>query len=172
MKDWGSIMKIVASCLIAIALLACHGEKPPTHPGLRCDSFKGDIPPAVPADRADPQNLFPAGTAKPVAFVYTHGKAFHAYGVDPDKGVIVWHVEGAADDAPGFIGKIAKPGVLILGAPGGEVMAGQVGHGPGNPPGPPGIPQLSASDLVNLARILRTGTALGGCQAEGMPYGG
>lgn len=166
-------MKIVAPCLIAIALLACHGEKPPTHPGLRCDSFKGDIPPAVPADRADAQNLFPPGTAKPVAFVYTHGKSFHAYGVDPDKGVIVWHVEGAADDAARFIGGVSKPSVLILGAPGAEVMAGHIGGpGPVGPPGPPGIPPVYAADLVNLARILRTGTALGGCQAEGLPYGG
>jgi len=163
-------MKIVASCLVAFALLACHGEKPPAYPGLRCESFKGNIPPAIPADRADAQSLFPPGTAKPVAFVYTQARSFHAYGVDPDKGVIVWHVEGAADEAPGFIGKVARPAVLLLGAPGGEVMAGQVGHGPGNPPGPPGIPPVYASELINVARILRTGTVLGGCQPEGLPY--
>jgi hypothetical protein len=159
-------MKRAATLLLATALLACHGEKPPAYPGLRCESFKGEIPPAIPVDRADAQNLFPPSTARPVAFVYTNAKTFHAYGVDPDKGTIVWHVEGAAEQAPGFVGKLAKPGVLILAAPGGDVMVGEVGHGPVGPPGPPGKP----SDLINLARLLRTGTALGGCQADGAPY--
>ncbi len=164
-------MKAATTLVLAIALLGCHGEKPPAYPGLRCESFKGEVPPAMPADRADAQKLFPPGTAKPVAFVFTQGKSFHAYGVDPGKGSIVWHVEGPAEDAPGFTGKVAGPGVLILGAPGGEVMAGQVGHGPGGGPGPgpPGIPPY-ASELINVARILRTGTVLGGCQPEGLPY--
>jgi hypothetical protein len=166
-------MKTFTALVLAFVLLGCRSERPPAYPGLKCESFKADIPPPVPLDRADAQNLFPPGTAKPVAFVFIGGKSFHAYGVDPGKGLIVWHVEGAAADAAAFIGKLAGPSVLILGASGGEVMAGQIGGpGPAGPPGPPGIPPLYASELINYARILRTGTALGGCQAGGMPYGG